>query len=71
MERTLAGLLADGARRVQLARAGHAAVEARHTCAHRVSELFAIHRELWTAGPRQRRPEELGASAPLTNQEVT
>jgi spore maturation protein CgeB len=69
MERTLAATLADQVRRLQLARAGRAVIEARHTCTHRVSELFAIHRELWTAGPRQRR-RELGTSATVSNQEV-
>jgi spore maturation protein CgeB len=71
MERALASLLADGALRVQLARAGHAAIEARHTCAHRVSELFAIHRELWTADQRHRRHPEVGASRTISNQEAS
>jgi spore maturation protein CgeB len=72
MERALAGLLADRGLSVQLAQAGRAVIEARHTCAHRVSELFAIHRELWTAGQRPGRPTELnaGASVAASHQEV-
>jgi spore maturation protein CgeB len=72
MERALAGLLADRRLSDQLARAGRAVIEARHTCAHRVSELFAIHRELWTAGQRPGRPTELnaGASVAASHQEV-
>jgi len=67
MERELARLLADPELRSQLARAGRAAIEARHTCAHRVSELLAIHRELLSNSPRPRRHVETAKLA----QEVT
>jgi spore maturation protein CgeB len=69
MERALALLLSDEVLRFQLARAGRATIEARHTCAHRVNELLAIHRELSASNLPPRRPE-LGSSATVSNQEV-
>lgn len=42
----LRALLADGAMRAALARRGREAILARHTCAHRVDELLALHRSL-------------------------
>jgi spore maturation protein CgeB len=70
MERALTRLLADRALRERMGRAGRRAIEARHTCAHRVSELFAIHRELLANPSRPRRLEALKPAAPLT-QEIT
>jgi spore maturation protein CgeB len=43
MERHLRELLADGARRRELAESGLQTIRQRHTCGHRVDELFAIH----------------------------
>jgi spore maturation protein CgeB len=67
MERALARLLSEPQLRAQLARSGRATIEARHTCGHRVSELFTIHREL--VASRRRPPQELevatGAPAPI------
>jgi spore maturation protein CgeB len=71
MERTLTRLLASAELRSQLARAGRDAIEARHTCGHRVSELFSIHRELLSGGPQKQRRLGLGTSAAPTPQEVT
>jgi spore maturation protein CgeB len=71
MERALERLLTDRVLGLQLARAGRATIEARHTCAHRVSELLAIHRELLASGKRQRRQPELDSRPVALNQEVT
>jgi spore maturation protein CgeB len=66
MERGLARLLADPVLRFELARAGRSTIEKHHTCAHRVSELLAIHRELLAGSLRPRRQLELGErQAPL------
>jgi len=46
MEATLSRLLQDRALRQSLARSGRAAIEARHTCAHRLRALLALHGEL-------------------------
>jgi spore maturation protein CgeB len=43
MQRHLAALLRDGARRRRLAAHGLKTIRARHTCSHRVDELLAIH----------------------------
>jgi spore maturation protein CgeB len=49
MTRALGSLLSSPDRAIALAEHGRATVLARHTCAHRVDELLAIHAEL---GPR-------------------
>jgi spore maturation protein CgeB len=49
MTRALGSLLSSPDRAIALAERGRATVLARHTCAHRVDELLAIHAEL---GPR-------------------
>ncbi|HVL59385.1 MAG TPA: glycosyltransferase, partial [Burkholderiaceae bacterium] len=54
MRRHLRDVLGDPALASALAERGRATILARHTCAHRVDELLAIHREL-AAPPRQRR----------------
>ncbi|HEV2852934.1 MAG TPA: glycosyltransferase [Thermoanaerobaculia bacterium] len=46
MKRHLRDLLADPGMAAEIARSGRARVLDRHTCAHRVDELFAIEREL-------------------------
>ena len=46
MQKHMSLLLADEAARRSLARRGRETILARHTCAHRVRELFAIAREL-------------------------
>jgi spore maturation protein CgeB len=46
MERHLRAVLADPDLRQGLAETGLAAVRARHTCAHRVDELLAVHAEV-------------------------
>jgi spore maturation protein CgeB len=46
MTTAIAGLLSDPARARALAEHGRTTVNARHTCAHRVAELFAILRQL-------------------------
>jgi spore maturation protein CgeB len=46
MQRHLRDVLNDGALAAELAGRGRATVLARHTCAHRVDELLAIHGEL-------------------------
>lgn len=46
MKRHLRDLLADPAMAREIARSGRETVLDRHTCAHRVDELLAIHREL-------------------------
>lgn len=71
MERALARVLEQPALRTRLARAGRAVIEARHTCGHRVSELFAIHHELLSSCRRQRRQPELTTGAGAFTQEVT
>jgi spore maturation protein CgeB len=71
MERALSRLVADPALRLELTRSGRRTIETRHTCAHRVNELFAIHRELLASSPRRRRQPELGASRAPLPQEVT
>lgn len=43
MQRQLSALLRDGARRRRLSTQGLKTILARHTCAHRVDELLAIH----------------------------
>jgi spore maturation protein CgeB len=49
MQRHLRDVLQDAAMAQSLAKEGAAAVRARHTCSHRVDELFAILSEI---GPR-------------------
>jgi spore maturation protein CgeB len=49
MTRQLASLVADDSRRAGLAAHGLATIRARHTCAHRVDELFAIYRSVRAA----------------------
>jgi spore maturation protein CgeB len=71
MERALARLLAEPLLRSELARSGRATIEARHTCGHRVSELFTIHRELLASRRRQRHEAELATGAIASTQEVT
>lgn len=46
MTRQLRALLADDAKRRRLAEQGLATIRARHTCAHRVKELLAIHAQI-------------------------
>lgn len=46
MQRHLAALLRDGARRRRLATHGLKTIRGRHTCAHRVDELLAIHERI-------------------------
>jgi spore maturation protein CgeB len=46
MQRQLAALLADGARRRRLAAHGLTTIRSRHSCAHRVDELLAIHERI-------------------------
>jgi spore maturation protein CgeB len=46
MQRQLAGLLGDAARRKKLAAHGLATLRRRHTCAHRVEELLSIYEEI-------------------------
>jgi len=46
MQRAMRDLLADRAMADEIAMSGRASIERRHTCAHRVDELFAILHEL-------------------------
>ncbi len=46
MTRHLRSLVADAAKRRRLAEHGIATIRARHTCAHRVDELLAIHAQI-------------------------
>lgn len=46
MQRHLATLLRDPARRRRLAQHGLSTIRARHTCAHRVDEVLAIHERI-------------------------
>lgn len=46
MKISLRGLLADPAMAAEIARSGLETIRARHTCAHRVQELLAIHQSL-------------------------
>ena len=71
MEHALARLLADPALCMQLGRAGRSAIEARHTCGHRVDELLGIHRALLANDSRSRRRLETGTVRAPLNQEVT
>ena len=57
MRRHLADVLHDDALAESLAREGRATILARHTCAHRVDELLAIHAEIAPA------PEALRSTA--------
>lgn len=54
MERAIAQLLTDSALRARLSRSGLDIIARRHTCSHRVSELFSLHRELLRGVPRRR-----------------
>ena len=49
MQRQLAALLRDAARRRKLAAQGLATLHRRHTCAHRVEELLSIYEEIRAA----------------------
>ncbi len=53
MERQLALLVSAPVRRAALRAHGLATIRARHTCAHRVDELLAIHDQVRAARPRQ------------------
>ena len=50
MEKHLRDLLCDGAKRAEIARSGLQTIRERHTCRHRIDELFAI---LKTCGTRR------------------
>ncbi len=50
MRRLMRAVREDGGLAAELGRHGRAAVLARHTCAHRVEELLAIHAELSAGG---------------------
>ena len=56
MRRHLRDVLNDAALASELASHGRATILARHTCAHRVDELLAIHAELEPAQDRLRSP---------------
>jgi spore maturation protein CgeB len=63
MKKTLRALAGSPAKRKALADHGLATIRRRHTCAHRVDELLAIHAEVRTAQrPVARRPSR---SAPI------
>jgi spore maturation protein CgeB len=61
MRQHLAALLADPTTARQMALHGRETILARHTCAHRVDELFAILAQLNSAGPLGRTEEEAAA----------
>jgi spore maturation protein CgeB len=58
MARHLRAVLDDAALRRELIATGLRAIEARHTCRHRVDELLGIHAEI-----QQSRRRELGPCA--------
>ena len=53
MARHLRAVLDDPALRADLIGTGLAAIRGRHTCAHRVDELFAIHHEIRGGGTQE------------------
>jgi spore maturation protein CgeB len=68
MQRHLSALLRDGARRRRLAVHGLKTILARHTCAHRVDELLAIHAVIKSelaAAKKLRAPVALEPGLPL------
>jgi spore maturation protein CgeB len=62
MQRHLATLLGDGTRRRRLAAHGLKTIRARHTCAHRVDELLAIHERIRAELATR---NKVGAAVPL------
>lgn len=54
MQALLRRLLADPGEAAALARAGHQTILSRHTCRHRVEELFSILAEVGSAGVRDK-----------------
>jgi spore maturation protein CgeB len=68
MQRHLAALVRDGGRRRRLAAHGLQTIRARHTCAHRVDELLAIHERIrgeLAAARKLRVPVALKPGLPL------
>jgi len=63
MQRHLRALLNDAALRRELSARGRRTVLARHTCAHRVEQLFALCRELGLRTPSHPQPAKERATA--------
>ena len=69
MQQQLRAVLHDRALAFHLAQQGHRTILARHTCAHRVDELLAIHREL-AGPPPHHRETRMTLSEPSTQHAV-